>query len=209
MIDVVPARLGFEDDYAVLDEVDSRINDLIAGGLRARLATGNLLTGHKTVELRYFDDNGGDVQSFAGYSVIPSAGGDLDQLLANASRTLEIINDLPLDNLFVSAQEALGDVSLTLTEIRESAVELEKILADPASHALVGTLNDTLAQFRKMAVDFSEGSATNRDLQQSLHSLEQTLIELEPVLRNLRRRPNSLIFGGGDAADPEPQAVPR
>ena len=48
-------------------------------------------------------------------------------------------------------------------------------------------------------------AATNRDLQQSLQSLEQTMLELEPVLRNLRRKPNSLIFGGGETEDLEPR----
>jgi len=56
LIEIVPARLGFADDYAVLSEVENRIDELIEGGLRAGLATGNLLTGRKYVELEYFDE---------------------------------------------------------------------------------------------------------------------------------------------------------
>ena len=204
LIDVVPARLGFADDYSVLSDVDNRIHELIDSGLRAELATGNLLTGQKYVELRYYGDTFVEVQTFAGYTVIPSIDGSFDQLLANASRTMETLNRLPLAQVFDSAHIALDQIAVTLAEFRKSATELDQILADPASHELMGALNDTLMSFQKMAIDYSEGSATNKDLQRSLQSLEKTLNEMEPVLRNLRRRPNSLIFGGSEDRDLEP-----
>jgi paraquat-inducible protein B len=69
----------------------------------------------------------------------------------------------------------------------------------------MGTLNAALMSFQQLAVDFSEGSATNIELQKSLQSLAQTLNELEPVLRNIRRKPNSLIFGGSEDRDLEPK----
>jgi len=207
LIEIVPARLGFADDYAVLSEVENRIDELIEGGLRAGLATGNLLTGRKYVELEYFDEAFGTAESFAGYTVIPSIDSSLGMLLANANRALETINRLPLDQVVASAQNALDQAAETLAEFRKSATELEQILADPASQELMGTLNETLMSFQQMVIDFSEGSATNQDLQQSLESLQQTLNELQPVLRNLRRKPNSLIFGGGDEEDLEPRGV--
>ena len=205
MIDLVPARLGFEDDYAVLEDVDERINELIDDGLTAGLAMGNLLTGQKYIELQYRGDGFGKSQTFAGYTVIPSIDGQLDQLLANASNAMETINNLPLDQVVDSAQVALDEIAATLAEFRKSASELDKILADPASHELMGTLNAALMSFQQLAVDFSEGSATNIELQKSLQSLAQTLNELEPVLRNIRRKPNSLIFGGSEDRDLEPK----
>jgi paraquat-inducible protein B len=205
MIDLVPARLGFEDDYAVLEDVDERINELIDDGLTAGLAMGNLLTGQKYIELQYRGDGFGNSQTFAGYTVIPSIDGQLDQLLANASNAMETINNLPLDQVVDSAQVALDEIAATLAEFRKSASELDKILADPASHELMGTLNAALMSFQQLAVDFSEGSATNIELQKSLQSLAQTLNELEPVLRNIRRKPNSLIFGGSEDRDLEPK----
>ena len=205
MIDLVPARLGYEDDYAVLDDVDLRITELIADGLTAELAVGNILTGQKYIELHYHGEGSSDVQSFAGYTVIPSIDGHMDQLLANASNAVKTINDLPLEEVADSADVALDEIAATLAEFRKSASSLEQILADPAAQELIGTLNAALMSFQQLAEDFSEGSATNLELQQSLESLARTLNELEPVLRNLRRRPSSLVWGGSDAADPEPQ----
>ncbi len=204
MIDLFPARLGFEDDESVLDEVDNRINELIDDGLTAGLATGNLLTGQKYIELQYHGDGFGEIQTFAGYTVIPSIDSQLDQLLANASSAMATINKLPLDQVVDSAHAALDEIAATLAEFREVASELDEILADPASHELMGTLNTALMSFQQLAADFSEGSATNFELQQSLQSLAQTLNELEPVLRNIRRKPNSLIFGGSEDRDLEP-----
>jgi paraquat-inducible protein B len=205
MIDLVPARLGYEDDYAVLDDVDERINELIDDGLTAGLALGNLLTGQKYIELQFYGDGFGELQTFAGYTVIPSIDGQLDQLLANAGSAMQTINELPLDRLVDSAHVAMDEIAATLAEFRKSAADLDEILSDPASHELMGTLNAALIGFQQLATDFSEGSATNLELQKSLQSLARTLNELEPVLRNIRRKPNSLIFGGGETEDLEPQ----
>ena len=208
LVEIIPARFGFPDEESVLAEVDGRIVELVGAGLRAGLATGSLLTGQKYIELQYHRDSGseagGDVGLFAGYKVIPSIDGQLGQLLDNASRTLEVINKLPLDEVLDSAQSALDEIAATLAEFRKSATSLDEILTDPASHELIGTLNETLISFQQLAGDFSEGSATHAELQDSLRSLAKMLQELEPVLKTLRRQPNSLIFGGSDDEDLEP-----
>lgn len=205
MIDIVPARLGFADDYSVLREVDDRINDLIADGLTASLATGNLLTGQKYIELQYHGDGFGQIQTFDSYTVIPSLDDQLDQLLDNANNAMITINALPLNQVIGSARVALDEIAATLAEFRKSASELDEILSDPASHELVGTLNAALTGFQQLAMDFSEGSATNVEMQQSLQSLARTLNELEAVLRNIRHKPNSLIFGASEDRDLEPK----
>jgi len=204
LIDIVPARLGFADTEASLVTVDNQISTLIGTGLKAGLATGNFLTGQKYVELQYLDQPADQVAGFAQYTVIPAVGDQLGKLLVNAGRTLDLIGSLPLEQVVDSAQIALDEFAVTLGEFRKSATELDDILKDPASHELMGVLNSTLMSFQELALDFSEGSATNRELQRSLQSLEQTMTELEPVLRNLRRRPNSIIFGGTDSPDLEP-----
>lgn len=207
LIDVEPGRFGFPDSSSVLSGVEDRIDELIDSGLRAGLATGNLLSGRKYIELRYEPGADGDVQEFSDYKVIPAIEGQLDQLMANASRTLNAISRLPLNEVADSARVALDEFAETLEEFRGTASGIEEMLSAPGSDELLGTLNTTLMSFQKLVADFSEGSATNRELQQSLQALEQTFRELEPVLRNLRRQPNSLIFGGGDEADLEPKGV--
>ena len=79
--------------------------------------------------------------------------------------------------------------------------------SDEAMQKLIQSIDETLEQFQLLAEDFSEGSQMHEDMQRAIRSLEQTLFELEPALRNLRQRPNSLIFGGPSDEDPEPQGA--
>ena len=205
VVELVPARLGYDDSEEALLEAHDRIVELVAKGLHAGLAPGSILTGRKFVELHYQENPSGEVQHFAGHMVIPSVGGRLGQLMTSAAAVLDTINRLPLQQLAGSANVTLNQITSTLAAFEDTSIELEEILAHPDREDLVGSLNDALLSFQELAVGFSEGSATNQELQQSLRSLDRSLRELEPVLRNLRRNPNSLIFGGDDQKDVEPQ----
>ncbi|MBV1905173.1 MAG: intermembrane transport protein PqiB [Pseudomonadales bacterium] len=207
LIEITPARLGFEDSEIVLPKVVSRIDALIASGLRAGLATGNILTGSKYIELQYHSGTVGTGQIFADYTVIPSIDGQIGLLLDSLGTTLNTVNKLPLDEIVGSANSVLEEVAETLVVLRKSAAELEQILADPASQELIVTLNATLKKFELLAIDFSEGSTTQQELERSLNALGHTLRELEPVLKNLRHKPNSLIFGRLPGEDLEPKGV--
>ena len=202
LIELVPARFGFDDtDLARLD-AQAQINELIVSGLHGGLGTGNLLTGRKFVELQYFEHDPLPEETFAGITVIPSVAGQVGRLIDSVAQTVNTLNTLPLDDMVISARNALDQTATTLAE-------LETILDDEASHAVATSLNTTLLRFQQLAEDFSRGSEPYMDIEQGLESLEQTLQELEPVLRNLRRKPNSLIFGGNGEPDQEPRGTPQ
>lgn len=200
LVELIPARMGFDDTEAARAHAKSQIDELITSGLHGGVATGNLLTGQKFVELQHFEHEAHPEETFAGITVIPSVAGQIGRLMDGVAQTLDIINNLPLNDLFSSARSALDQMDETLAE-------LDTILEDQESHEVTENLNATLLQLQKLAQDFSTGSQTHEDIQRGLQSLEQTLLELEPVLRNLRRKPNSLIFGGPDEDDPEPKGA--
>ncbi len=152
------------------------------------------------MELKFLESDDAELETFAGHPVIPSTTGQLGQLIASVSDTMQTLNGLPLDQVVTSARKALDQMAVTLAG-------LDDILSDASGRNVVEALNATLQSFQALAADFSEGSATNRDLQRSLRSLERTLNELEPVLKNLRRKPNSLIFGGDQSEDLEPKGA--
>lgn len=200
LIELVPARFGFDDSEAALLDAEARINDLITSGLHGGIATGNLLTGQKLVELQYIEDEAHPEQMFAGVTVIPSVAGQVGRLIDSVAATIDKINGLPLSDVMASARNALDQTAATLGE-------LDSILEDESSHDVMENLNATLEQFRLLAEDFAAGSATHESIQQSLGVLERSLYELEPVLRNLRRKPNSLVFGSPVREDDEPKGV--
>jgi paraquat-inducible protein B len=200
LIALEPARLGYDDTEADRDLAKLRIAELSQSGLHASIASGNLLTGQKFIELVYVEGDETELSSFANYAVIPSASGRVGRLMDSAAKTMESLSKLPLDDMVVGVKKALAQMATTLAQIDE-------ILEDEESRAMFANINTTLAQFRKLARDYAEGSETNEEMQKSLESLQRTLDEMQPVLRQLRDKPNSLVFGDSDEPDLEPQGA--
>jgi paraquat-inducible protein B len=200
MIELVPARFGFEDTEVAVRDAETQINQIITSGLHGALATGNLMTGQKLVELQYFEHEPHPEETFAGVTVIPSVSGQVGRLIDSAASAIDKINKLPMSDVTTSAGKALEQAATTLAQ-------LDTVLEDVDIREVMERLNDTFLRFQELAEDFSAGSETHENLQKSLRSLEQSLNELEPLLRNLRRKPNSLIFSGPDTEDPEPKGA--
>ena len=200
LVEITPALLGYEDTPGDLRMAESRIGDLIESGLHGSLGNGNLLTGRKLVELEYVEGSGAERQLFGDYAVIPSVSGRVGRLFESAASTLDTLSEMPLDDMVTNASTALKQMTATLAE-------LDDILDDEASRDVFTRLNATLTSVEKLADDFSQGSVTYEELQRSLQSLEITLKDLQPVLRQLRTKPNSLVFGADGRKDPEPKGA--
>ena len=200
LIDIKPARLGYEDTEAATELARTRIDELRQSGLHASIASGNLLTGQKFIELVYVEGDSAVLTNFAGYSVIPSVSGRVGRLMDSVARTAASLAELPLDDMVVSVKKALDKAGNTLAEIDE-------ILEDEETREMFANINTTLDEFRKLTRDYAEGSETNAEMQKSLEALQRTLDELQPVLRQLRDKPNSLVFGESDEPDIEPKGV--
>ena len=200
LIALEPARLGYDDTETDRDLAKSRIDELLQSGLSASIASGSLLTGQKFIELVYVEGEATELSRFASYAVIPSASGRVGQLLENAAKTMESLSKLPLDDMIVSGKKALDKMATTL-------LQLDEFFEDEEVRAMFVNINTTLAQFRQLARDYAEGSETNEEMLKSLESLQRTLDEMQPVLRQLRDKPNSLVFGESDEPDLEPQGT--
>ncbi len=200
LVEITPALLGYEDTAGDLQMAEARIDDLVENGLHGSLGNGNLLTGRKLVELEYVERRIAARQQFGDYTVIPSVSGRVGRLVESVAATAETLSTLPLDDMVTNASAALDQMAVTLAE-------LDDILDDDASHQMLATLNATLISFQKLADDFSAGSESYEELRRSLQSLEITLKDLQPVLRQLRAKPNSLVFGADGRDDPEPRGA--
>lgn len=200
LIKLEPARLGYDDTDTERDLAKTRINELLQSGLHASIANGNLLTGQKFIELAYVQRDVTELLSFADYAVIPSVGGRVGRLMDSVAKTAASLSELPLDDMVVSVKKALDQATTTLAQV-------DTILDDEESRKMFANINATLAEFRKLASDYAEGSQTNEEMQKSLESLQRTLDELQPVLKQVREKPNSLIFGGSDQPDVEPKGA--
>ena len=208
MITVEPARMGFEDNEGVLPQVEQKIAKLLKKGLRGSLATGNLLTGSKYIELQY-DDEGmmSNLANFSGYPVIPTLESQFEQIISKMSKLMDKLNGLPLVSIVSSADTALQQVTSTLTEFQNTTAQLEILLKQSTEQNLVGSVQSTLENFKQLTADFSEGSLTHEELQNTLRFMKATLAELEPLLLQLNQKPNSLIFSNQKRQDIEPKGA--
>ena len=58
----------------------------------------------------------------------------------------------------------------------------------------------------ELTADFSEGSTTYTELNNSLRLMQSALHELRPLLKQVKDKPNSLIFNDGVQEEIEPKA---
>ena len=205
MIAVEPARMGFEDNEDTLPLVEQKITALLKKGLRGALATGNLLTGSKYIELQYGEDIMNSLESFSSYSVIPTLESQFEQIVSKMSKLMDKLNDLPLESVVSSANSSLQQVTTTLVEFQNITAQLETLLKQSTDQNLVGSIQSTLENFRQLSADFSAGSLTHEELQNTLSTMKNTLSELEPLLLQLNQKPNSLIFSNQRNKDIEPK----
>lgn len=198
LISITPARLGFDDSLEATEQARGRIDTQLTNGLHASLSTGSIVTGQKLIELQYVDRVYDDIQLFDSYSVIPTVPGQVDRLMESALETVNGLNDLPLDAMVANISGGFLQVQTTLKGVDE-------ILADDSLRQSLQGLNATLKSIEDLAGDFSAGSEVYQELQRSLASLNITLNDLQPVLRQVRDRPNSLLFGERHTPDTLPK----
>jgi len=171
---VEPGRLGYADSDEDKVVAEARILELIRTGLHGEIKVTNFVTGAKVIELQHRRVPSKRLSSFSGYTVIPATEGRVDQLLVLLEKTARKVNAIPLDEV---TDEALAT--------------LDKAQA-------------TLEGYEGLASHYSAGSEPHRELVRSLNTLERTLAEVTPLVRQLREQPNAILVGPRGGPDAEP-----
>src|SRR5690606_33759415 len=192
-----------------LTDWEARFEDLFQRGLRARLKTGNLLTGSLYVDLD-FTGNEGDMlltRNFRDRRVFPSDSGGFAQLEAQVAALLDKLNRLPIEPVLTRLERNLAASEAMLDEMRGVAEAMQGLEDSEDARALPASLNSTLAELRATLQGFAPDSGPYEDLTGAIQSLELLLRDLRPVAQTLREQPNALIFGQEAAEDPLPRAA--
>ncbi|MDN5850496.1 MAG: intermembrane transport protein PqiB [Nitrococcus sp.] len=181
-----------------LAQWQSRIEQLMARGLRASLKTDNLLTGALFVDL--------DVQPHASdYQPRTHRGRDVFPITSTGVAQIEdkVVN--VLDEL----SRTLEISQPTLVELGKVMQQVNALLGDQATRAIPADLNATLAELRNTLRGYSGDSDAYQRLTSTLERLDALMQELQPVINTLREKPNALIFGKPATPDPQPRAPQR
>lgn len=184
----IPVDIDFEPDlvartYSVADGKpmdEAAVRRLIATqverGLRARLASGNLLTGQKLVSFDYAP--GVPPAPGSERSELPTvASSDLDSIMASAGVVMEKVSALPLDGLIADLRGTLQSVS-----------------------GLAGS-PDLARSLAALAKALGSADALMRDADRQLPELVKSLRGVATAAQGTLNSANGLLGGGGGQAD--------
>ncbi len=136
VLDIQPSRLGMSPESTPEDAL-ALLSDFVARGLRARMVTGNILSGTLVVELVQIEDALPAIvtQASGQYPVIPTTDSQISDVAATAEGVLQRINDLPVEELMQGAIDMMDSI--------ERVANDESTRAAPAS--LVALLDEARA----------------------------------------------------------------
>ncbi|WP_192458617.1 intermembrane transport protein PqiB [Musicola keenii] len=188
--------------------LDEELEKSSALGLSASLKTGNLLTGALYIDLDFYPQSKGKrpvLQTVDGYSVLPTVNGGLTQIQQKLMAVLDKVNNLPLNPMLDQATKTLVESQSTLREMQKTLASLNRITASPAMQQLPDDLQQTLRELNHSLQGVQPGSPAYNRMVSDLQRLDQTLRELQPLLRTLNDKSNALIFEAPGAQDPQPK----
>jgi paraquat-inducible protein B len=199
LIYIEPGRMELPDSEDSIATMRNSVEVGVSNGLRATMASGNLITGSKYISFDFFDGaKPASLGSFLEYTTIPTMDSGLAQLDQKVNALLDNINALPLD-------DTVAGVNTAIANLNESLESLEMLLKSQSTQQLPANLNETLQQLKDAVANLSPGSQAGQSLDSSLLSLNRTLANLESLTRTLSAQPNAAILPTTPVPDPIPE----
>jgi paraquat-inducible protein B len=212
-MDLEPERIPFYPDETMPPDAgqEDRMAIWVERGLRARLQTGNLLTGQLFVELDIVEDAPpAKITYYEGVPVFPTVSGKLEALTDGIARILSKLEKLPLEEIGSNLEQASAGASSLI-----NSAELQRALRslDSAARRLDSLLLTVDAKAGTMLTTVTQASRDTQRLVESLDAaasgsgplggqLVRTLEELQAAIRSIRnmadyleRHPEALLKG--------------
>ncbi|MDG1863063.1 MAG: MlaD family protein [Yoonia sp.] len=198
---IEPARLGLGEDATPAD-ASAFLADYVARGLRARMITGNILSGSLQVELLEIANARPQEMTTTddGYDVIPTTKSEITVMAATAEGVLDRINNLPVEELMTGAidmmdsferlanDESLRAAPASLTALLDEARGLianEDIQAVPAEvRGAVTDVRQSLANLNAIMASADEQQIVMK-LAETLETANTAIANIEESTRNL------------------------
>lgn len=184
------------------DEVDARMESLVAQGLRAQMKTASMLTGSRYIDLVFENDVKDGRAEFVrseNFSEIPTTGGSIDDLTKEVASIVAKVNAIPF--------EQIGqDLSVSMESLKTILGEIEKNGTAGKMDSAVANLDQTLANAKQaleqldsvlQSVDhaIAPDSELKYELTEMLNAVSDAAGSVELFVNELNRNPNALISG--------------
>lgn len=205
LIKIEPKRIFVDEDGISNQELRKELQAKFKHGLKGSLKTGSLLTGALYIDLDY--DTTAQAytpEKLAGYDIFPSKKGGLAQVQKQVMDIIEKVNNLPFDKTVSSMNSSLNALQKTLVSAENAVNSVHQLVEQEGVQSLPDELQQSLDQIQQTLNGFTPNSSVYQNLNKSLAQLQKVMTGLQPVLRQLNEKPNSLVFGGDKLADPIP-----
>jgi paraquat-inducible protein B len=190
LIETEPERIA-ETGVEITDTRQQLVR-LVEQGLRAQLASGNLLTGQLQVELDMHPDAPPAQVLFDGpYPELPTVPTPFDEITAGLTRIVDRLSKVPLEEIGGDLRQVMQSLRATLDETRGVAKQLNQDLA-PTLAAALTELEGAVESANKL---LSPSSPTRRELQRALTELAGAARSARLLADYLEQHPEALIRG--------------
>lgn len=198
-------RVYDRSDEGTLASLQENLEKEFKQGLRATLKTGNLLTGALYIGTDvYKAEKPIKALKYDGYDIFPTKTGDLAEVQKQLTNLLDKFNKLPVEDTLNSMTATLKASEKTMATMQTTINDLDRLLKQKDTQALPGDVRASLKQIQTTLNGFGPDAAPYQNLEGALTRFESVMTELQPVLRQLNEKPNSLVFGDEKTKDPVP-----
>ncbi|HFD80733.1 MAG TPA: MCE family protein [Gammaproteobacteria bacterium] len=169
---------------------EQRIEYLVEHGLRARLATGNLVTGQLFVDLDMFPDaKPAKVARLGKYPELPTLPSSLQGIISNVNRILAKLEQSDLEGTLTNLNELMVSTNNLVQTLEQSAPQLASELEQTLKSA-----NSTMKTLEASAA--AEG-VIGSELQSALKEVAAAARSIRVMVEYLERHPEALLKGKG------------
>ncbi|OBU16866.1 paraquat-inducible protein B [Photobacterium aquimaris] len=198
-------RVYDRSDEGTLASLKTNLEKEFKLGLRATLKTGNLLTGALYIGTDvYKAEKPVKQMTYDGYDLFPTKTGDLAEVQKQLTNLLNKFNKLPVEDTLNSMTATLKASEKTMATMQKAINDLDRLLKQKDTQALPGDVRASLKQIQTTLNGFGPDAAPYQNLEGALTRFEAVMTELQPVLRQINEKPNSLVFGDEKTKDPVP-----
>ncbi|WP_458790156.1 PqiB family protein [Yoonia sp. MH D7] len=189
-----PGRLGLGDDATAADAL-AFLEDFVLRGLRARMITGNILSGSLQVELLQVENAPTAVIRVGedGFPIIPITTSKITDAAATAEGVLDRINSLPVEKLMTGAIDMMDSIERLANDdgLRAAPASLTALLdeargliANEDVQAVPADLRTALVELNKVIASADEAQIVTK-LGETLETANTAIANIEEATRNL------------------------
>jgi paraquat-inducible protein B len=207
---IEPQRLNSLDTSGAmsLQKWNELIEDRINKGVRASLKIGNYLNGAKVINIDFMKNPPPvTIKEFAGYQIFPTAPDALANIETKVGAILDNVSQVPLNKTFEQLGQTMNEANETLRQLQELSKSVKQLIDKSETQQLPADLAATINELNLTLETYQANGQIGRPLKENMVSLGRALNELQPLLRQLRENPNTLIFDSKPRADVEPKAA--